>query len=125
MVAFEMGGVMEDSYGNLLQRIETVLNAYNIELVEHEYSLSIKPTDLQDLFPDEEDVGLTGTGSVVSHGIFPCFFYMGRLNRRIALLTNSFGKAVVKVKAETENVKIFKAIVGNGRLPLNLYFKLV
>lgn len=45
MVAFEMGGVMEDFYGNLLQRIETVLNAFNIELVEHVYSLLIKPTD--------------------------------------------------------------------------------
>lgn len=45
MVAFEMGVVMEDFYGNLLLRIETVLNAYNIELVEHVYSLLIKPTD--------------------------------------------------------------------------------
>lgn len=106
MVAFEMGGVMEDSDGNLLLRIETVLNAYNIELAEHVYSLLIKPTDLQDLFPDEEDVGLTGTGSVVCHAIFPCFFHMDRLNRRIALLTNSFGKAMVKVKAGTENIKI-------------------
>ena len=106
MVAFEMGRVMEDSDGNLLQRKETVLHACNFELAEHVYSLLIKPTELQDLFPDEEDVGLTGTGSVVCHAIFPCFFYMDRLNRRIALLTNSFGKAVVKVKAGTENIKI-------------------
>lgn len=90
MVAFEMGRVMEDSDGNMLQRKETVLNACNIELAEHVYSLLIKPTDLQDLFPDEEDVGLTGTGSVICHAIFPCFFYMDRLTRRIALLTNSF-----------------------------------
>ena len=32
MVAFEMGGVLEDSDGNLLQRIETALNACKVEL---------------------------------------------------------------------------------------------
>lgn len=74
MVAFEMGGVMEDSDGNLLLRIETVLNAYNIELAEHVYSLLIKPTDLQDLFPDEEDVGLTGTAQLFVMPFFHVFF---------------------------------------------------
>ena len=32
-VAFEMGDVMEDSHGNLLQRIGTVFNTCKIELV--------------------------------------------------------------------------------------------
>ena len=32
MVAFEMGDVLEDSDGNLLQRIGTVLNVFEIEL---------------------------------------------------------------------------------------------
>ena len=32
VVAFEMGDVMEDSDGNLLHRIGTVLNACKIEL---------------------------------------------------------------------------------------------
>ena len=50
VVAFEMGDVMEDSDGNLLQRIGTVLNACKIELALHVFPLLIKPTGLHDLF---------------------------------------------------------------------------
>ena len=51
-----MGNAIEDSDGNLLQRIETVLNACKIELAFHVFPLLIKPTGLHNLFLAEEDV---------------------------------------------------------------------
>ena len=48
--AFGMGDAMEDSGGNLLQRIGTVHNGCKIELAQHVFPLLIKPTGLHDLY---------------------------------------------------------------------------